>query len=61
MNTTIISADLQTRASTINREIIFVSEKLLNLDLYNAPIGNIKAGMEELTKLLDDYKMVVTN
>ena len=61
MSTNIMSAELQSRASNINREIIFISEKLLGLDLHSASIGNIRAGMEELTKLLDDYKMVVTN
>ncbi len=61
MNANVESVERQIRANEVNREIIIVSEELLTLDLKNTPIVSIKRNVDKLYKLINDFKMIVTN
>lgn len=61
MSVNVESVERQLRANEVNREIITVSEELLTLDLKNTPMVTIKKSIDKLYKLINDFKMIVTN
>jgi len=61
MSVNVESVERQLRANEVNREIITASEELLTLDLKNTPMVSIKKSIDKLYKLINDFKMIVTN